>query len=203
MKKVFGLVVLGTFAFANVASAQDIPSPIQLTPEARQGVEMIAKGLGMEIPKPKQASPASTNSEKQSVETKGTERSVADVADRALTMVEQGSKYMEEQIKNVAPEVWRIMIRQQYATAVGNPLLSVGWMLSAFFAYMILSHIWVLDSPSSDEKIFHLLLVKLAPTAVGIVAFLCFMGNMTDSVKLLYNPEFYALKDLIRVILAR
>jgi hypothetical protein len=195
------LILSFVLMFSGVANAQESQLPIQLTPEAKKGIELMAKGFGLEAPAG--ATKATPELQKQTSANVG-EKSVADVADRALNMVEQGSKYMEDHIKKVAPELWRIMVRQQYGTALGNLMLSLGWMIAAVLAHFFLGKMWALPAnKDSEEHGARIVIVAIIPTVVGLWAFIVLMWTLGDSVKLLFNPEYYAVRDLVRVILAR
>ncbi len=195
MKNPFVLIFASTlFFFSQLASAQAPQAPVQLSPDVKQGIELLAKSFGLESEKP--VTPE--------IDLKRSQKTTADVADKAINKVEEAVMYMEKHIKSVAPEVWRIMVRQQYGQAIGNLMFSLGWIIAAVVAHLFLNHAWgetTQHSKSDSEAYFFL--VGVCPAVVGLIAFIFFMANMGESIKLLFNPEYYAVKDLIRVVLAR
>lgn len=131
--------------------------------------------------------------------------SMAEVADKALEMAGTAIAQTVEQLENVAPTVWRVMVRQQYAKAIGDLIPAWGLCLLFLIATTTLrskqKKDWETEgwNQSNDEEGVHGailviggLLMVLSGT-FGIYA-------LADSVKYFVNPEFYALKDLILIL---
>ena len=111
-------------------------------------------------------------------------------------------------LQKVAPDVWRIMIRQQYAKALGGVVFPLGMSLLAFIFAVVLhrkSGAWVFKKETWQRDpdgvfAFLLLFITWAPLIVFTIAFL---SGLTESIKFLINPEFYAIRDLILVLLGK
>ncbi len=168
----------------------------------KKGVEELGQLFGVEAPKketPQQVSPTPT-----------TEKTIAGVMDKAIEKVSDVVGVMAQAINKIAPDVWRIMIKQQYAKAIMNCVVPVGLLL-VLFAYMkFIGTYWKPEKEEDQEKEdqsefteWHLrmCLVRILPIFLLCCAGLWFFNRLSDSIALLINPEFYAIQDFLRMIL--
>lgn len=132
-------------------------------------------------------------------------KSPADVADRALNMVQGLVAQVSTSLEAVAPKVWGIMVRQQYAKAIFmilTPLLLFLGFLGfyKFGAKMALKH--KDDRPTGGEFDYQFCAgaVQVISFAVMVVMTIWFSINMSDSAKYAINPEYYAVRDILVMI---
>lgn len=130
-------------------------------------------------------------------------KSFADIADKALDMVGRAVGSISATLQKVAPEVWRIMIRQQYAKAISEPIAPALWLVLCIIWYKFTTKKWTPDVDGGDEDnaMFRVIITKGLPTVGGAVAGGFLIFAIKTSVLLAMNPEYYAIKDLFTMIL--
>lgn len=119
-------------------------------------------------------------------------KEAVDTADKALDMLSSFATTISESIEKLAPEVWRIMIRQQFAEAVTSAILSAILLGISIATYKVSRAFWVKEE--SDGGWEALSAVSYALTLgllIGVVS------NGLNATKLFLNPEYYAIKDLL------
>lgn len=171
----------------------------------QQGVVALAKLFEVDVPK--KAEPAKAVSEAPP------QKSIADVMDKAIDKVSDVVGAMAQAIKNIAPDVWRIMITQQYAKAVASlvvPLLLVAVCIGAFFAsrarhmYCIVANADKANPENINSDEIGFFWAVRVVSALGICMSCIWLANrISESALFLINPEFYAIQDLLRMILNR
>lgn len=110
-----------------------------------------------------------------------------------------GVEKISNVISDLAPEVWRIMIRQQYAE-VGAMAFVILWCVAYFiFAYKV--------RPFVDKKVEEESSYDVGWTAtqvflwVGVAIAILIIAILGCSIILhLVNPEYYALKALLYML---
>lgn len=145
-----------------------------------------------------------------------TEKNMAAVMDKAIDKVSDVVGAMAKAINNIAPEVWRIMVKQQYAKAVGYvvvPFLALLLFIGGFFAARARrNYLLALAKGDTDQKIQNLEPIAKDETdlfwwfklvASGLIGWSCLWlaNRIADAALFLINPEFYAIQDLLRMIL--
>lgn len=160
-----------------------------------------------------------TDPPKSADEEKGEQKAhktASDVADRALTMVSGLVAQLAQSIEKIAPQLWRIMIRQQYSKAAGKLVFPWFGFLFVFIYWLnarkrIPKMIANWDKEEKEENeasrdqppmtligfIFAQglpLLFLFILAWIGCVAF-------ADSIQLLINPEYYAVRDILQMLL--
>lgn len=164
-------------------------------------VQQAKKFLEQLVEQPKQTT-TGTSSTPQN-------KTVADVLDKGIDLFAGYVTSVSDMIQKIAPDVWRIMIRQQYAKAFAGLLVPFG-MLFIGLLYHKLSKKWFKlgpedkllnfeDDDSSGRSVF----VTIIPTIWCIIFGIWFANRLADAVQILINPEYYALKDLLSMILGR
>ncbi|KKR48377.1 MAG: hypothetical protein UT86_C0006G0015 [Candidatus Magasanikbacteria bacterium GW2011_GWC2_40_17] len=141
-------------------------------------------------------------------------KTMADIADRALDMTASAVTAIAGQMEKVAPEVWAVMVRQQYAKAFGSLVGPWGAFFLILIATFIARKSWKLTPEEASGRFFSDRNGD-APTNRGWRGFftfllpLCFMGifagvgiyRLADSIMFIINPYFYAIKDLLQMLL--
>ena len=105
-------------------------------------------------------------------------------------------------LESVAPNVWRIMIRQQYANAIADLVLPWLLFVIALVIWGITQKKWVLkDCSSDDEKVARMIFAWIVHVACGAIFAIWGAIALSDSIKYLINPEYYAVRDLLTMLL--
>lgn len=105
-------------------------------------------------------------------------------------------------MKNIAPKVWEVMLRQQYARAIGD--LVVPWgLIGLILLYVYLIKKWwkIAEITNKEERECNLWITRVIPTAICFLLAIWGINRVSDSILLLINPEYYAIKDLLEMIL--
>lgn len=135
---------------------------------------------------------------------------MAKVADKALDMASGMLASVAKTLEKAAPEVWRIMIRQQYAKAVMG--LIVPWMLwlgilicTIILNFKIKHSIRGCKEPVDRCDGCTLKLVAGIIIPIGLLGISGIWGanRLASTAAYLINPEFYAIRDLILMVLNR
>lgn len=181
------------------------------TEQLKSQLEGLKEVFGIE--KEPQAQP-SQNQQQQ-------KKTVADVADKALDMVNKMVADTAATLNNVAPSVWRIMMKQQYAYAISNLIAPWFCFLGAFIFLVVMRKHWnkppdrvmaikVIDGrdvekevDNSENVITHMLITTAGPITAMLFCALWGISRLADSVPVLINPEFYAIKNLILILLGK
>ena len=159
-------------------------------------------------------------------------KTLADVGDRALQMAESMVTSTAATLEKYAPEVWRIMINQQYAKAMSALVVPVGLLFTALLWFLIMRKkwrlVWEKEEPFSAQKMhersagstekttktvtcrigseaksLRMWIVNILP-GVAMVGFGIWAAVAAKSViMLLVNPEFYAIRDLVLLLLGK
>lgn len=140
--------------------------------------------------------------EKESPDNSKGGKKIADVADDALQLTKSLVVSISETLQKVAPNVWRIMIKQQYVKAAYRTIIPWGICLIFFIYFRTVQKRWVIKTGASqDERSCRLAFATIVPVVgclgSGIAGVLCVASAFT----LVVNPEFYAIKDLLLIIL--
>ncbi|MBL7045333.1 MAG: hypothetical protein ISR98_01915 [Parcubacteria group bacterium] len=130
-----------------------------------------------------------------------TKKTIADVADKGLEMVEGMVAQLSSTLQKIAPDVWRIMLKQQYVKAVSGVITPWSIVLLVFIFFKILSKKWnPTDKDAEECKVWF---VYIIPIIASIV--FCVLGiiGISNAFRYVINPEFYAIKDLLLVLLGQ
>jgi hypothetical protein len=174
----------------------------------QKGVEELGQMFGVEKPKPTQHVPVAPAQTK----------TVADVMDKAVDKISDVVGAMAQAINNVAPDVWRIMLKQQYAKAISEVVVPTVFGIILVVAWLCLRALRVRikkadpdvtfckkneEGKSTDDPTLYggaAIIMWIIGVIFGFDA-LWFGNRLADSSLLLINPEFYAIQDLLRMIL--
>lgn len=200
MKK---LIVLLSFLMLSLVShntyADSTPAPITsatqaLSPEdiksLQDQINQLSKVVGADTP-------ASKTSEKTN-----DHKTVADVADKALSMFSGLVASLSDSMKKIAPHIWEIMVRQQYATAIGNVIVPLLLLLTSALYMIGIRKYW--SSPDEDTNTDTIAVKVVFRSVIPLILMAIFsiysVIEIANSVQMLINPEYYALKDLLSLV---
>lgn len=132
-------------------------------------------------------------------------KTMGDVADKALDMLGSAVGTVAETLKKIGPEVWRIMIIQQYANAarmLAGPLFA---LIASVVIYFSLRKATTpisrdreknVEEDSDDMKNFKRVM-RFITYVVPCICALIFAIQLSNGIAMIINPEYYALKDLL------
>jgi len=134
-----------------------------------------------------------------------THKTVGDAADKALDLVNSAVASVSATLEKIAPHVWEIMIRQQYARAIGGLIVPWGMILLILLYLKIIRANWKTEGieVSSDEWWARFWFVKFIPGAIGLIVAIWGFNRLSDSIMYLVNPEYYAVRDIITMLLGQ
>lgn len=172
-----------------VAAQPAIFTPAQQQ-EAKEAIQVLGNAFGIT---------------QEAAAPQGTAATVAGVADKALDMMAGAVGAIAGKIEQVAPQVWGMMIRQQYAKAVGG-LIVPTCLFIAFLIIMIVAKNALKKAMSDDEddgELTVFIICALVISAiVAVISGIIMVVNAKEGVMILINPEYYAIKDLLQMLLA-
>lgn len=189
------LLATATPTFAEARAAQNTEQrTAAFTPEEKQQVlealKVIQGQFGEQKAAPKQEAPKEQG------------KTVADVADKALDI---STKYIGQVVgvlEKAAPHVWRVMVLQQYAKAIGTVIGPFLWLFFIPFLAFLVRYFWkISDRSSSDERSTRTGITLVIPGVAFAIASGFFISGVMDSAMYIINPEYYAIKDLITMLL--
>lgn len=194
------IAFLASFATTFVV-AQTASSEPTLKPEDVRQIREAAKAIN-DILRSDQKS-TDTKDAKQGDKKDEEGKSMADVADRALSILSGYIGSAAQAMQKVAPEVWRVMIRQQYANAVAGPLLPLA-LIGFTVLYVVTLKRWWDKSKvvnNSDEASARFIFTSLVPFVSYVVCGIWASITIRGSIQMLINPEYYAFRDLLQLVL--
>lgn len=134
------------------------------------------------------------------------EKTMAGVADKALDMFVGVVGSVGDSLKKIAPDVWRIMIQKQYADAVCY--VSVPFFIFIFI-YVVggncqkwFMKIYHEDGQEHNDKVDARICSVIRTVLLTIVGlWLAIAAGV--ALRIVINPEYYAVKDLLNLIFSR
>jgi len=187
--------------FGNEVQAAEQPVQTEPLSEAdkialRADLERVARALGVEP----EAAPAVTAEKPETKVELKTEKTLVEVSDRALTMIERMVTTAASGLEKAAPQVWRVMVRQQYAKAIQGPVFALFLLMTALALRLVARKVLGPYDPHESDGAA----VARAGTWILLgVAFIRFGAMLSNSAVYLINPEYYALRDLVQVLLGK
>lgn len=199
------VIVLVLVVVALPARADDTPDPTHALSRAdearaRQDLHALASAFGVEDEEKTVPSPAL-------VEAKAPDhKTVADVADRGLDMVKGLVASISETLQKVAPHVWEVMIRQQYAKAIADLVVPTGLFLITLVYFLIIRKKWQVkpefeNRDWTNEYATWFWFAGVIPTCFLLIWGIWSVVALSNSIKYLINPEYYAVRDIITMLL--
>lgn len=192
------LAFVGVTALPSRVAAQQV-SDIPSAAELRKDLQTLGQVFGIDAPKEAPKKEDAKSPPPASVP----QKNMADVADRALTMVEGVTARLSDTLKGIAPEVWRIMLKQQYAKAIAWPVGNLAFIALCLLWGVVMSYFWKSGTKPDTPDDGRFWFTKLIPLVFGTVGGMFLAYNLSWTVLLLINPEYYAIQDLLKTLLAR
>lgn len=140
----------------------------------------------------------------QELATKAPQKTMADVADKALDISTKYIGQVAGVLEKAAPRVWAIMVKQQYAKAIGEVIGPIIWLVISILISVFIRSFWKVPEPvdrHDDERVFRNVCTLVIPGIIGLIAGGFLASRLADSAMYLVNPEFYAVQDLVRLLL--
>lgn len=116
-----------------------------------------------------------------------------------------GVTALKESIVDIAPDLWRIMIRQQYANVVRDfiwviilaiTVICVGKYVSQKFK----EHDSNRKNYRCEWDVGEAILTVFGVAAI-IVSLIVMCVSLTEGISILINPEYYAIKEMINLVI--
>jgi hypothetical protein len=116
-------------------------------------------------------------------------------------------------IQKIAPHLWRIMIVQQYTKAIGDLVVPFGCLIIAIGYLFIIRKKWALypkdqrtikvyeSNYATTEWVCQVIFRQILAPAVVVITSLFFLAYLSESIKYIINPEYYAVKDILTMVL--
>lgn len=193
----FGVTLTG---MAQTAPSASTPAKAEAPPLSPEDVKKLREGAQdlLNVLSGKKAESASATAAKKE---EPPQKNMADIADRALSIMSGYISSAEQAFKKVAPEVWRVMIRQQYANAVAGLILPVALIFFITIFVVVVKRWWEEPKQHDDEWWGRFWVTNIIPMVLYF-AFGIWAANMlSNSIQMLINPEYYAFRDLLRIVL--
>lgn len=181
-------------AYAQQSGKQDVSQVVNSDDAAKlkQGIQDLGQAFGVSSPTPSPTPSATPDSKK----------TIADVADKALNMVGSLTAQLSKVLEQVAPQVWRIMIKQQYAKAIGHVTVPVGFLMVVLSYAGVVHLLWKRpEDVKSDDHAYWLWGARIVPIFCGVLFGIWFFIALAGSIMILINPEYYAIQDLLRMLM--
>lgn len=113
-------------------------------------------------------------------------------------MIDQALQQVIDWISNIAPEVWRIAIRQVQANAFETAIWTTFGFIIGISALIIgIKSLKAFRKNGNDGVSFAGIWIGFG---TSILAFPISVGGLATIVHYLYNPEFYAIQLLISTL---
>ncbi len=140
-------------------------------------------------------------------------KTVGDVMDKGLDMFKNAIVFVAGKIEQVAPQLWRVLLVQQYVKGVQIILPPLGFLLLIFVSRKTLlkwwpkdadddnpeATPWGTDTPLTRKGTRGLFIVAL-PIFLFIVGGVWLYQSLTEATGYFVNPYYYALKDLVLLV---
>ena len=148
----------------------------------------------------------------------GEHKTVGDALDKGLDMAKETVIYLAGKIEQVAPQLWRVLVMQQYVKGVTGLINPIGFLFLVWLYRRLLLKWWQPSPDDNDPKKpnFKSIDPDLPPlpthkgwrgfftVVVPLVAVVFGMMNLyrglTDAAGYFINPNYYALKDIIALV---
>lgn len=113
-------------------------------------------------------------------------------------------------LQKIAPYVWKVMIKQQYAKAINGIIVPLGLLLSTIVFTLVMRKLWdpksiliekaLYSSSKGDAEIAKYVFRSVVPACLIVGLSVWLFIDLGDSIKLLINPEYYAIKDILQLV---
>lgn len=221
MKRFISTIIIASCLLTSTASYADPPPhPVSSSPvssqdaeKIREQVKQLGAAFGVQPPPIPIVIPPVAPTPTQVVQATAAAvvtKTAADVADKALDMIGGMVGQLSDTLSRIGPQVWRIMIRQQYAKAIADTLVPLLLLFMCGLYASVIRALWKKPeamfsdrsgSTWTDVYTAWVWLANIIPVAFGIIFFIWSAIETSASAKYLINPEYYAVKDILTMIL--
>lgn len=188
------------------ASEGAIPGTQVFTPEKSEQAKQLLADLMHLLGDSSEEDKASTP--------KPSGKNMADVANRVIDIVSKSTATIAETVQKAAPEVWKIMVKQQFASALANLIAPIGTIVLVVIAAAVCTSVWpkpvydsltvVKDGETANGGFYAwYFFFRIVPIVTSVVAGGVLINEMTRSVKKMINSPYYATRDLLQMLLGR
>ena len=134
-------------------------------------------------------------------------KNIPDIVDKALDKFGGAVSAIYVNVQKAAPKVWEIMILQQYAKAlsgVAGPLLT---LVMIIIVYYFMRKRWTsaadvkFDDSGSGGFWTRNIVTRAIPLVSGLIVCGFLFSAIKDASLLLVNPQYYAIRDLLVLLL--
>lgn len=175
--------------------------------EMRKIMKNIGTSFGVADEETKKDNTRNENSDKKEEDKP---KIMPEVVDKALDLTAKGISVIAQNIEKAAPWVWEVMLRQQYANAISY--LIEPWGLFIFTLVFTLIARKKLHYEYQDTKKTKIDFEKgdnmeifIFRTVVPLICIAIFaiwgLDRLSDSIQILINPDYYAIKNLLQIIM--
>ncbi|MBU0625295.1 hypothetical protein KKF05_03060 [Patescibacteria group bacterium] len=119
---------------------------------------------------------------------------VGDVVDRALDMIETFATRATTALENIAPEAWRILLRQQYVEGVLCILIPL------MFLFLAAAYWKIVNSSKSLDQDMRFWVGRVIPIISFVMVGVALAIYVPHSIARFINPEFYAIQDILEAL---
>lgn len=186
--------------FNNIVSAEEQtvqPLSSQDTEVIKKNAQALGTLFGIEQQKPV----PNTDAQQQG-------KSMADVAEKAIDLTAQAIATIASTIQKIAPDIWRIMLKQQYVKGIQGLIVPFGLLLLIFvYRAKIAPKCFPVPTKENgidedqEEKWVRIWFANIIPVVLAFLLGPWGANRLSDCLGYLINPEFYAIQDLLRTIL--
>ena len=149
--------------------------------------------------------PATTEEQKKDDAKKAASVTGPEVANKALDMAGNAVSTISAQIEKAAPQVWRIMIKQQYANAIFWLSMPLGFFIVALI-YVWRSGKWTFENFPNEHPTLtdkrnckeYRAISQVLLTATSTIWLVIAFGF---AIRYLINPEYYAIRNMFQIVL--
>jgi hypothetical protein len=172
---VCGLLIVVTTDQAWAEDGAPVADPDALRDLVRQEVQRVVR--------------EQVRSEEQVVDA----QTVTGVIDRALGMIERFAVRAGETMERIAPDAWRVMVRQQYVKGVQRIALSLGFLFIALIYWLRTKNLAV----DNNDEGFTFAVYRTMPVLCVVGGAIAFVICLSDALCFFINPEYYAIRDIL------
>lgn len=204
-----GVVVLSLIvSFGSTTAAQETGAAPQITAEdqdkARAEQELVRRLADLVAQYQVGQNPTSQTSTQQATKTAQT---WPEVADKVIILLGGSVASIAATIQKYAPEVWRVVVMQQYAMAIAGMIVPWGLLVLCLVYMRIINRWWKpadnveIGNGNMSEADAKMVFAKVIPLILCFFFVIWGLNKTADAVLLAMNPEYYAVKDILQMVL--
>ena len=212
------MVLYPCFSYATEESVQTDSLKPQSVEELHKSVE-ISKALKEAIDV---TSTDNSTTDTQVSQNNSTHQVSKDVLYKGLNLLERYVLVLSSVINDTSSNVWTILVRQQYVDAISGIIQSWVLVFMTLAFHLIVSKVWpdplvqkinthkIEESEDQREKkakekenaaFIRICVAFLLPALLGISFTICALWRTGTLMPILFNPEYYAIKNLLELII--